>query len=170
MNLIDIVKNAPEGATHYSPETCEVYLTYFKDNGWSYFLLVNSAGEWVKSERPLGSYDSALPLPKLKTEYRKVENSIWDLRPEFEAGKLYYCKIQSNGRGYKTSYHAINSEERLMNAALSKDIYRRVWLIMDEREEFKDKMKELVDEYKANHSNPDALGDFLYDNNCRFIE
>ena len=169
MNLIDIVKNAPEGAQRYT--------LYRGENDFvEYYALINDGAhyyddnrdEWLDCDK--WRFMSAKLLPKLKTEYRKVEDSIWDLRPDFEAGELYYCNIQSNGRRHKTSYHAINSEERLMNAALSKDIYRRVESIMDEREEFKDKMRELLDECKDNHSSTDALGGFLYSKGCRFID
>ena len=168
MNLIDIVENAPEGAQRYTlyrgeNEFVEYYA--FINDGEHYYD--DNRDDWLDCDK--WRFTSAKPLPKLKTEYRKVEDSIWDLRPDFEAGELYYRDNRLDNGEYKTSYQVISSEGRLLKSAIRKDIYRRVESIMDEREEFKDKMRELLDECKDNHSSTDALGDFLYSRGCRFI-
>ena len=170
MNLIDIVKNAPEGA--------ERYRVFDSGRGADYYATINGVNTFYSfsSKRWSGcrssGFDSSLPLPKLKTEYRKVEDSIWYLRPDFEAGELYYRDTLINNEEYKTSYQVIRSEGRLLKAALSKDIYRRVESIMDEREEFSVKFNKLRDEWDSSDDYDDktTLSRFLYEKGCRFID
>ena len=165
MNIIDIVKNAPEGATHYSPETHEFYLTYFKDNGCSYLVPTDSANEWVSKKRPLPSYEDALPLPKLKTEWVKVEDSIFhpQLQVDFESGELY--RLAADG-----TYKDINSDElTLMTNLVGGYLYRKVERPIDESEAFEIKLDEIAKEH-FNSGTDEPWASYLYNKGCRFIE
>lgn len=74
--------------------------------------------------------------PRTKVEYVKVTDSIFDLRPDFEAGELF-SKV-NHARDYST----INNTQTLAQALHQSCCYRRIETTMTERQAF-------VDEYVA---------------------
>ena len=65
---------------------------------------------------------------RVKVEYVKVEDSIFDLRPDFEAGELF-VKIGDN-------YEVVLSAQCLATSLTVGSCYRRVETEIDERQEF----------------------------------
>lgn len=161
MNLINIVKNAPEGATHYKifPRVGDLVEYYKIIKGQSMFSS-NRDKRWKSGFGPNGCSNST-PLPKLKAEYRKVEDSIWDLRPDFEARDLYY-KLSDD------EYEPIINIPTLVLALGLGLCFYRSEKIIDEREEFKKRLDSARQEWTE--SNPDSMDDFLFDRGCRFID
>ena len=156
MNLIDIVKNAPEGAERYK---------VFENGFVEYYALIDgikkfySNTERVFKKQNIDNFDNSLPLPKLKTEYRKVEDSIWDLRPEFEAGELYYYQ--------GGDYHKITQEPQLLCHYKHNSIYIRIDKIIDEREEF---VKRAMIEHFNRSGLTETILEEMFDSGCRFID
>lgn len=161
MNLIDIVKNAPEGATHYGTNSDGKVKSYYKkhgDSSWSYSPTPVKKG-WDKLHGSTAY--PPIPLPKLKTEYRKVEYSIWDLQLDFEAGELYH-KLSND-------YEPILNIQTLALAVVSESCFYRSEKIINEREEFKYKMDATRKEWFASGCN-ETIEDFLFENGLRFID
>ena len=160
MNLIEIVKNAPEGAQRYmlhggEHDSVEYYAVI---NGDTHYYNDDSDC-WVSGDE--WRLKLATPLPRLKTEYRKVEDSIWDLRANFEAGELYI----------KTQFDNYEKIEDLVTLALAlntKACFYRADKIIDERDEFSRKIDKLIHEHGSNCD--ETLFDFLYSKRCRFID
>ena len=132
MNIIDIVKNAPKGA--------ERYKVFDKEGHTEYYAIINGVKSFYN---PIGDswvadfashYDSSLPLPKLKTEWVKVENPIFYLEPELQAGELY-CGAngdESVKRLVKTESHLVFLRHE------GRPIYRKVEKVIDEKQDYLD--------------------------------
>lgn len=165
MNLIDIVKNAPEGATHYQTfyivgDLVEYYKVF---KGQSMFFS-NRDKRWkLGSGFPRGC-SNLTPLPKLKTEYRKVEDKHSITIEQFEyEGVNFYLRRADCGQ-----YVEINRFTLYEKLRDNKPIYRRIETIIDEREEFKRRMSSARQEWAKNDNT--LLNDFLFDKGCRFID
>lgn len=98
------------------------------------------------------------PKPRTRTEYEKVTESIFDLRDEFERGELY-CKHE-----HARECTQITNTQTLAQALHGGYCYRLVEKEIDERQEFIERAKDLIDASKdADYS----LGN-MYDAGCRF--
>lgn len=165
MNIIDIVKNAPEGA--------ERYKVFGGGRGVDYYKIINGVKTfyWFSTNHWRGcrdsSYDQSLPIPKLKTEWVKVEDSIFDLAPELKAGELY---CGSNGDEsvkclVKTESHLVFLRHE------GRPIYRKVEKVIDEKQEFLDEFDRV---FKLWH-NADTytragnLAEFFHGHGFRFM-
>lgn len=159
MNLIDIVKNAPEGATHYGINDKDK-VVYYKNikHGVSYEYRFIGSG-WTYIDRH-PSIEFHL-FPKLETSYEVDKRQIWDTEDDFNAGELYHKLSHSR------EFVKIENIETLAQAVNQGSCYRRVDKIIDEREEFKRKMDKLVKE--CNSKSDESLFDFFYSKGCRFI-
>ena len=132
MNLIDIAKNAPEGATHYSEETTMQYFAYWKDKGQSCFVPHN--GQWMRLPGPIQNFDERCKkIPKLKVEYVKVHNSI-AIKAVMEGLKNYWS--ERNGM-----HSPLTMESTLSEFCKAS---RRVETIVDDRQEFIDGANEIL--------------------------
>lgn len=100
--------------------------------------------------------------PRSKVEYVKVEDSIWDLRPDFEAGELYVQLL-----GNSDEYRAIEEESTLIDEMRDDNVYRRIETQITERDEFIDRAVAL-DEFSKGLTFQGFIGK-LYDAGCRFL-
>lgn len=156
MNIIDIVKSAPESAERYKVFDYENFTEYYAAiNGVKSFHSVKENG-WKECRS--SSFSSSLLLPKLKTEWIKVEGSIWDLRPDFETGELYH-KFE-----HARDFTKVENIETLAQAVNQGKCYRKVEKVVDEKREFIERASEVSD-----HHGPTVFGK-LYDAGCRFVE
>lgn len=87
--------------------------------GWDVYLLSNESGEFL-FDNNRGSIKVINKAKLTRTEYVKVDDSIFDLKAEFEAGELY-VKHKNNGK-----YVKINSESWLVSAKNNGNVYRKV--------------------------------------------
>lgn len=92
-----------------------------------------SLTDFLKRTDPVKNEEKAMQSNqaqvKVKSEFVLIEDSIFDLRPYFEAGELFYRK-DGTGR-----WCAIQNENQLMEKLLSEPIYRRIEKPVDWREE-----------------------------------
>ena len=98
--------NIPEGATHHGIYGCDTDVYFKLDHGvfleWrhgNWGLSSFNHHDWVKpipTETP--EEKEALEKPKrVKVEYVKVEDSIFDLKEEFDREELYVLPLIGNG-------------------------------------------------------------------------
>lgn len=170
MNIIDIVKNAPEGAERYRVFDKEGRTEYYAtiDGVKSFYNAI--VDSWVACF--VSHYDLSTPLPKLKTEWVKVEDPIFELAPELKAGELYF-----DFNGDESNKRPINTESMLVFlCSIRHPIYRKVEKVIDEKQEFIRFVNERAIKYANERDlilDEDANIAFfesLYDAGCRFIE
>ena len=158
MKIIEIVKNAPEGS--------ERYKVFDKEGHTEYYAIINGVksfynpigGSWVSDFA--SHYDSSLPLPKPKTEWIKIEDSIWDLRPDFETGELYH-KFE-----HARDFTKIENIETLAQAVNQGKCYRKVEKVIDEKEAFIEKV--MADHFNRKGLTSEIVGE-MFDAGCRFV-
>lgn len=76
--------------------------------------------------------------PPVRVEYKKVTDSIFDLRPDFEAGELYI---------YRGKHHQkVTNEQELMEFGCTGDLLRRIEKPVDWRDEVKSYLDSVCDE------------------------
>lgn len=158
MNMIEIVKNAPEGAERYKFFDCENYAEYYAviDDVKNFYSVKEN--KWKECRG--SSFDSSLPLPKLKTEWVKVEDSIFELAEDLKAGELYF-----DFEGDEPDKRAIKTELQLMHLRCNnRPIYRKVEKVIGEKQDFIERASEV-----SEHHEPTVFGK-LYEAGCRFIE
>jgi len=81
-------------------------------------------------------YDNKLKPKRVKVEFVKVVDSIWELRGQFERGELYWW-YESDCKD-KSEFVGIRSEYDLSTYFAKGNIYRKVETEIDERQEFID--------------------------------
>ena len=167
MNIIDIVKNAPEGATHYGVNSKGEVASYYKlldFSGEFYTPAIRGKTRKWRALRGSPAY-SAIPLPNLKTEWVRVEGSIFDLAPELKAGELYF-----DFNGDESNKQPIKTESLLVFLrSLHHSIYRKIEKVIDEKQEFEVKFNKMAKEH-FNSGTEETWTDYLYSRGCRFIE
>ena len=89
------------------------------------------------------TYDNKLKPKhiKVKVEFVKVEDSIFDLQHDLVDGKLFYQDTDD-------SHYPINTERQLVYWFDLDGVYRKVETEIDERQEFIDAAIELIDASK----------------------
>jgi len=87
------------------------------------------------------TYQEAKIPKRMKVEYVKVEDSIFDLQHDLVDGKLVYLDVDDN-------HYPIDTESQLVNCFDSNSVYRKVETEIDERQEFIDAAIELIDASK----------------------
>ena len=133
MDIKDIVKSTPEGATHYAVDEHSGVVNYYKDIvvGASYLFLELGDTHWEKNRGKPAYRIVPLP-PRTKVEYIRVEDSIFHpkLQSDFESDLLFYSNDNKN-------FVAFTGDERtLMRCLLECSLYRRIETPINEREEF----------------------------------
>ena len=87
----------------------------------------------VESEKEMiitySTYQEAKIPKRMKVEYVKVEDSIFDLQHDLVDGNLFY-------QGPNDSHYLINTERHLVYCFDSDCVYRKVETEIDERQEF----------------------------------
>lgn len=163
MNIIDIVKNAPEGA--------ERYRVFGEGSCIEYYAIINGVKSFYSLSKKrwrecgAGNFDSSLPLPKLKTEYQKVEDKHSITIEQFEyEGVNFYLRRQDCGQ-----YVELNRFTLYEKLRDNKPIYRKIEKVADEKQEFEIKLNEIAKEH-FNSGTEEAWTDYLYKKGCRFIE
>lgn len=129
MNIDEIVRNAPEGATRYAVEK-DGENVYFKEEsglGWYYSSFTD---RWLDATtigmKNLYGEAKPLPLPCREVfEYIPVTESVFLLGDFFNSGLLFYKD--------KDGYHKIETEFSLHQHAVSV-IYKQVKILVTERE------------------------------------
>ena len=161
MNIIDIVKNAPSGA--------ERYKVFGYGGGLEYYAIINGVKSFYSLSKKRwkecgdGNFSSSLPLPKLKTEWVKVEDSIFDLAPDLKAGELY-CDFN----GDESNKQPVETESELVFIrSLHQPIYRKVEKVIDEKQEFIEKV--MTDHFNRTGVTSEIVGE-MFDAGCRFID
>ena len=66
---------------------------------------------------------------KVKSEFVLIEDSIFDLRPDLEAGELFYKRFEPS------PWCVIRDEKQLMEKLLSEPVYRRIEKPVDWKQE-----------------------------------
>jgi len=99
----------------------------------------------VESEKEMiitySTYQEAKIPKRMKVEYVKVEDSIFDLQHDLVDGKLFYQDTDD-------SHYPINTERQLVYWFDLDGVYRKVETEIDERQEFIDTAIELIDASK----------------------
>lgn len=126
-------------------------------------LYVNSiSGVWLKGKEQIFTSDFKPQKPtRTKVEYVKVTESIFDLKDEFERGELHYTFGDEE-------WFVFNDEPSLLDGFKEKNIYRRIETPITERDEFIEKVGDILPVFDK-RTNPMWAGK-LYDAGCRFME
>lgn len=120
----DFKNQIPEGATHYTNETSKDHFAFFKFvDGKVEISIPFRNKSWVTSDYDrldeIKNLVALTPEKEPKFKHVPVEDSIFDLKAEFEAGKLFYdCNGEFSG--------VIDSEGLLMDCILDGKAYRRI--------------------------------------------
>ena len=128
------------GMIGHSVDACND-VRYIEDSLGSYILRAAVLEERVKMDNSVkyvarNQFDEILKMspisqePRTKVEYVEVTDSIFDLRPDFEAGELF-SKV-NHARDYST----INNTQTLAQALHQSCCYRRIETPITEREAF----------------------------------
>lgn len=163
MNIIDIVKNAPEGAERYK---------VFEDGFIEYYALIDGVKKFYSNaekkfkEQNLENFKDSLPLPKLKTEWVKVEDSIFELGQELQAGDLYF-----DFDGDESNKQPIKTESELVFLrSLHHPIYRKVEKVSDEKQEYLDEFDRVFKLWHSadTYTRAGSLAEFFYGHGFSF--
>lgn len=97
-------QNIPEGATHYSDESCEKHFSWFKFDGKEWFIMIWYDDDWVKCEHNEQETSGAKPIPQTKEV--EWENGLPPVGEE--------CEFQyPQGRWNKGYYHGLTRSKCL---------------------------------------------------------
>lgn len=162
MDIKDIVKKAPDDATHYAIDEFNGRVTYYKDiiPNVTYQFICGNDNVWDEN---LGNpaYEEVLQLQtRTKVEYVRVTESIFDLKDELHRGELYYTFGDEE-------WFTFNDEPSLVAGFKEKNIYRRIETPITERDEFIEKVGDIQQVFDK-RTNPMWAGR-LYDAGCRFV-
>lgn len=141
MNLIDIAKNAPEGATHYTESTDSELFAYWRNGGLSVFLPCN--GHWQKSNQSIESFQLRRKLiPKVNEDWNEIKSDAAVSSFESHAGFLYSAPDKSQKYADLQDYINNLDENGFSN------LYLLVETVVDERQEFIDGLDDIYAEYE----------------------
>lgn len=156
MDIKDIVKNAPDGATSYKVFIGKTEYYGLIGGNWCFYAW--GLNKWKVDE--FKNYKDATPLsPRTSVEYEKVEDkhSITIEQFEYEGVNFYFR--HPNCRQY-VEMNRFTLYEKLRD---NKPIYRRIETPITDREDFIERASEASD-----HHGPTLFGK-LYDAGCRFV-
>ncbi|AUS01641.1 hypothetical protein NVP1287O_68 [Vibrio phage 1.287.O._10N.286.55.C7] len=104
-------------------------IVHGENQNFDYMHKLKNAIKLVEGVESPCNQSAAKEKPRTKVEYVKVVDSIFDLRPDFEAGDLYISHCDGH-------YQQILSESSLHLACAQGLLYRRIETPMTEREAF----------------------------------
>lgn len=149
----ELVKNI--GATHYSEKRLrkfnrdgEMFAWDFDDCKW---INATATCEWIANN--VKQIPQQKPT-RTKVEYVKVNKSIFDLKEEFDRGRLFHNEC------------VIRSATALAECYAKDEIYRRIETPITDRDEFIEKV--MIDHFNKSGLTSEIVGE-MFDAGCRFV-
>ncbi|AUR94939.1 hypothetical protein NVP1199A_73 [Vibrio phage 1.199.A._10N.286.55.C10] len=147
--------NIPKGATHYWNESCKGFFAWWNENTKE-MLCPDGLGSWCRVSDVSGDIMHEIPKPRTKTEFVKIEyNHAWEIIKLYEDGEELF-KTNSD----ELQIERINSIA--LRAQAGYPFYRKVETEIDERQEFIERMLEMLDLNEAYDGN--KIVSDMYDN------
>lgn len=165
MDIKDIVKNAPEGATHY--KLFEDDVEYYKKANGAVMFFGSYLREWNYS-MDIRNFKDSTPLPtRTKVEYVEIcpnhDWHAWEYLKEYSSGDSeWFYKVMNDKLAPVIEWFNVAECVRQ-----GKALYRRIEIPITERDEFIEKVGDILPVFDK-RTNPMWAGK-LYDAGCRFV-